>query len=461
VKLPITKADRQYSSINNSSWKGFELTMETWYKRIINVLKKGINILPKTDHHSKQVHKRKGIFRKIISGTSNAKIYVKLIGAFTAVMLFLLIVGAAGVISMNFINNNGQKNFKVVIDSVSMISKIKYEIANNEVNLLGAIESVDSAKAETASVTAVKNSKQIFDDILSYQKQFGTKDNYEILKKVKNNYSSYMDIQTIILEYVSEGQLQKAMDRYNKADSDRKGLFASLDEMIALNKTMIDKVNQDNRSIFASSVIVMGIVIIAGLFISILLSLSISRYVTTKIKKAVRFAEALAKGDLTESMDIESTDEMGMLAKSLNTAGENLKSMVSKITAYADKLNYSSEELSATTQEFTSQMESISESTGQISQMVDELSTSIGETNDISQGIAAAAGTLSQKSEEGDSLSVEIMKRAADIKFKGIDSQKSANAIYEEKLGKVTEAIESGKVVKEISAMAGIINNIK
>ena len=104
-----------------------------------------------------------------------------------------------------------------------------------------------------------------------------------------------------------------------------------------------------------------------GLFVAITLGLIISLTISRQIKKVLTVAEALGENDLSKTVDIDSKDEIGSLAKALNKAITNLKTLIGEISESATDISATSEELSATTEEISAKMEIVNESVRQVS----------------------------------------------------------------------------------------------
>jgi len=127
-------------------------------------------------------------------------------------------------------------------------------------------------------------------------------------------------------------------------------------------------------------VLFMGIaVILIGIGLTFIISRSISRPVI----QGAAFAGTIAGKDLTRRLDINQTDEVGLLASALNNMSENLQRMFSDIVAGVDTLTSSSTQLSNVSRQ-------IEDNAGQTSLKTSHVSTS-AETMSVSMnGVAAA-----------------------------------------------------------------------
>ena len=72
----------------------------------------------------------------------------------------------------------------------------------------------------------------------------------------------------------------------------------------------------------------------------------IARGIVASLNKGVRFAETVAKGDLTQRLDVDQEDEIGNLATALNTMVFKLKDVVVNVKTASDNVATGSQELS-------------------------------------------------------------------------------------------------------------------
>jgi methyl-accepting chemotaxis protein len=98
-------------------------------------------------------------------------------------------------------------------------------------------------------------------------------------------------------------------------------------------------------------------VMIVGLFLAVIFGVAIAffitRAITRPILRGVQFAETVANGDLTETLDIKQKDEIGQLADALNNMVDKLKDVVANVQAASDNVASGSQELSASSEEMS------------------------------------------------------------------------------------------------------------
>ncbi|UZP67387.1 methyl-accepting chemotaxis protein [Desulfovibrio mangrovi] len=155
----------------------------------------------------------------------------------------------------------------------------------------------------------------------------------------------------------------------------------------------------------------------AAVVLGLLLAVIIARGIIGPLKKGVDFAEVVATGDLTATLDVNQKDEIGMLAESLRSMVNKLQDVASSIESGAENVAAGSEELSGTSQtlsqgatEQAASIEEISASMEEMTANISQNAENASETERISRTAASSA------SESGSAVNqtVSAMKNIAE-----------------------------------------------
>src|SRR5205807_5368944 len=115
-------------------------------------------------------------------------------------------------------------------------------------------------------------------------------------------------------------------------------LFDSANKRIDAVKPALGKVEGE-------VMLLLGIVAVSVLGLAVLLGLLISRSITAPVKEAVRVAEALTKGDLTQKVEAHTKDEIGRLMQALKGTVGQLSTIVGRIKETSDMVGTASREI--------------------------------------------------------------------------------------------------------------------
>lgn len=129
----------------------------------------------------------------------------------------------------------------------------------------------------------------------------------------------------------------------------------------------------DVRS-FTVTVILAGLMAIIGLGIIIYW---ISRSITRSILKSVEFAQNIAEGNLTQSIEVETDDEIGRLCRTMNSMSQRLSSIVSDVVAGAGSIAQTSREMNSSLQQLSHYASVQAASVEEISSAMEEMVSNI------------------------------------------------------------------------------------
>lgn len=250
------------------------------------------------------------------------------------------------------------------------------------------------------------------------------------------------------------------------AEIDEAEAFAVNNEIQKFSKDIENKIHETKTD----AVNLVTYVLLALCLVSGILALFITRIlangITKPIIETVNLANAMAKGDLSQSINVNTNDETGDLARALNTTTKELSQMIQQIQTHSNMLGSSSEELATISnqmvsgaKEMTQQSSNVASATEQMStnintmaSAVEEMSTNTANVSsaaeEMSQNMSAVASAMEEMSSTINGIgqnSDEGMKIAAEAMQMAILATKTMNALGEaaKEIGQVTDTIKS------------------
>ncbi|MFW2487139.1 methyl-accepting chemotaxis protein [Clostridium chromiireducens] len=391
----------------------------------------------------------------------NLKTIQKLISAFILVSLFIAVVGFIGINNMGAINSNATSMHDYNLESIKELTKIRQNISDIRFNVL----KIDAQRNLNNQNESLENEiKQLYDEtnaiILDYEKSILSDEEKPTFNKLKDDLNEYKRAYDLVIQRANENNYTDADANYTKLTPIRTKIYNEIGELIKINVNQADNSYQENNSMYKSSLYKIVAIASVALIIAIILGIFISIWISKQLKKVLIFAEAIGSGDLTQSIMIDTNDEIGSLAKALNKASKNIKNLVGEIINSASDISSTSEELSATAEEVSSKMEVVNESIEQIARGVQDLSATTEEVSASTEEISASTNELTNRANEAEISVGEIKKRALDIKTKASKNIEEGTVIYTKNRTNILTAIEESRVVEEIKVMADSIGTI-
>ncbi|MBL4934765.1 methyl-accepting chemotaxis protein [Clostridium sp. YIM B02515] len=391
---------------------------------------------------------------------NNLKMLYKLMTAFIIMIILIGTVGFLGISNMKKIDSNVSNLYNIDLKGVKDINMLKTNLMAIRADVLQILDPKNNSKVST-----------LVDDINKLQDMDkNLAEDYKTTITTTTDREQFAQFEKLLNEYrTSRGQL---IDKVKASDYDganvifpelskiRDDMFVVLDKEIDLDtKLAADDYNSSN-AIFKSSTIVSISIIAIAITIAIFLGLFISLVISKRLREILLFSEAIGQGDLTATINIDSKDEIGNVAKALNQSRENMKDLIKEIIDSANDMSGTSEELSATVEEVSSKMEIVNESVEQISRGVQDLSATTEEVSSSTEEISANTNSLANRANDSKVSVNEIKNRALDIKAKASKNIEEGTAIYSQNRSNILSAIKEAKIVEEVKIMADSIGNI-
>jgi methyl-accepting chemotaxis protein len=172
--------------------------------------------------------------------------------------------------------------------------------------------------------------------------------------------------------------------------------------------------------------------------------------ITGPIKKGVAFAENMATGDFSKTLEIKQKDEMGQLADSLNNMTSKLGGMINEISSGVETLSSSSTDLAAISEQMSQGANETSEKSGTVAASAEEMSVGMTSIAAAMEQASTNVSMVASASEEMTSTINEVAKNtesARTIATTAVSQAKTASDKIAElgtaaqEIGKVTETI--------------------
>ncbi|MFO7829334.1 MAG: Cache 3/Cache 2 fusion domain-containing protein, partial [Bacteroidales bacterium] len=161
--------------------------------------------------------------------------------------------------------------------------------------------------------------------------------------------------------------------------------------------------------------IILAIAIAVALFI--LVVSMVSRNLSRGLNKGVEFANKVADGDLTATVELNQQDEVGMLAKALNRMVVQLQQIVENVDLSADNIASASQQMSSGSQQLSQGANEQASSAEEVSSSMEEMVSNIQQNTDNAQQtekISIEASTGIDKVAKAAQESLESIRQIAD-----------------------------------------------
>ena len=360
---------------------------------------------------------------------ANLNVTARLAGGFGIVIAGALLLGLTG---WRGIDRQAQVAHEVIdrdvqfTRSVSSIRARVQMLRRYEKDMLLNAGNVDKVKEYKQKWD---ESRKRIDELLRNARAGATEDverqRLELLGTQLSKYSTSME--EVELAMVG-GKIKTTEAGYKKVDEfrqivrDTEGvtqeLFDGANKRIEGAKPVLEEI--ERRVVVTLGAVAALVLLLAGV-----IAFLIARSITVPVGYAVRVAEALAKGDLTQTVEVRSEDELGRLMQALRGTVQQLGGIVGRIKESSDKVNSAAREIaqanldmSTRTEEQASALEETSASMQQMSATVGQNAQNARTANELAAqatGVAAKGGEVVREAVGTMNGITESSKRIADI----------------------------------------------
>lgn len=155
----------------------------------------------------------------------------------------------------------------------------------------------------------------------------------------------------------------------------------------------------DESEAFAAANALIKISVITIIIVSIiitLIGLFIAKNISTPIISSVKAAQHVSAGDLTQTIEVNQSDELGLLQQAMRDMITRLKGMIEHISASAEQQAAASQELSSITAQTDQNVRRQHQATDQVATAINEMSASIDEVTSRTSEASDAADNSKQ-----------------------------------------------------------------
>jgi len=199
----------------------------------------------------------------------------------------------------------------------------------------------------------------------------------QIIPPSYNELEKYFD-EIINLEMKLEHKQQEAKNIYHNethpALTSTISLLSQLKEHISKHEHILEEKMNHEASIAISTIV--SIVLIAIVF-GIAISFILIRLITRPLIETEAFTNKLAKGDFSQTLDIDQTDEIGNMVKSINEMAGSLKGALKGISDGANSLDESATSLSDVSTQMTSNSKETENRSHNVASAAEEMATTM------------------------------------------------------------------------------------
>jgi methyl-accepting chemotaxis protein len=174
-------------------------------------------------------------------------------------------------------------------------------------------------------------------------------------------------------------------------------LFSSANKASSITNSLLTAEREIAASVREQVMTTIVVAIIVALALSIVMTIWLTRGIMQPLTKSMQIAHGLAKGDLTQKLEVKGNDEFNTLIMELNQSSSRLHQTVSKIKKVLDHLAQTGDKVGIAVSESSSSVQEQKIETDTLASSIEQMSIS---NNQIADNAGKASDTSSNAEKE-------------------------------------------------------------
>jgi len=385
----------------------------------------------------------------------NLPIARKFLVAFSLICALCAALGAIALAGMYKINASTTKLADVALPSAQNISKLEFAIQMFRRADMGILLCNGSAACNSDYVQRRQRAVAQFQAAESAYMAFDTPaEERAMVLAASAQFSNYHEASDRAVALIAAGKLTEASAQTVGVNAQ---VFRKLD---AAMNTLLDANTQSSRqscldaaATYRSVRAISLLVVAMTLLMSAIIGWMLTRSIAPPLLRAIGVLEAVAAKDLTETVVVDSRDEIGRLGTALNTAVDTLRQLLNSMQRGVETLSSAAAELSANADQSSEEAQRQCGATNQIASASQQMAATVAEVSQNAEQANQSSQEAAHTAAGGGVAMAETVKRMrgiSDFTNKTVDRMTSLNQ-RSEQIGNVVTAI------REISEQTNLL----
>ncbi len=371
---------------------------------------------------------------------------------FGLIGLIVLLLGVFALRQMTMIRDEAAKVSNQWLPSITALGELNQHTLRLRIHTLRLLIDRSRLEANRAVVSKFRSELQPLED--AYAKIIFMPEEKALFDRYVKARQRFEGVLDEVQRLESSGQLEAAVEVVgSQLNETASAMSEAVRELVRFNDTQAQLSARNAQDYFTQArAWMVAMLVVAGL-LTWLLAWLFTRSIVQPLGQAVRVAEVVAGGDLSQSIEIAGSDEPARLLMSLKAMQGSLRETIQRISDSSNQLASAAEELNVVTEDSTRGLHQQNTEIEQAATAVNEMTTAVDE-------VARNAVATSEASRESDETAQQgrhqVIRTVDSIGLLANDVTHTATVV-EQLAGRVREISKVLDVIRAIAEQTNLL----
>jgi len=371
---------------------------------------------------------------------------------FGLIGLIVLLLGVFALRQMTMIRDEAAKVSNQWLPSITALGELNQHTLRIRIHTLRLLIDRSRLEANRAAVSKFRSELKPLED--AYAKTIFMSEEKALFDGYVNARQRFDGVLDEVQRLESSGQLEAAVEVVgSQLNETASAMSEAVRELVRFNDTQAQLSARSAQDYFTQArAWMIAMLVVAGL-LTWLLAWLFTRSIVQPLGQAVKVAEVVAGGDLSQSIEIAGSDEPARLLMSLKAMQGSLRETIQRISDSSNQLASAAEELNVVTEDSTRGLHQQNTEIEQAATAVNEMTTAVDE-------VARNAVATSEASRESDETAQQgrqqVIRTVDSIGLLANDVTHTATVV-EQLAGRVREISKVLDVIRAIAEQTNLL----
>src|SRR5512139_19944 len=355
---------------------------------------------------------------------ANLSIKSRLVFVIGFLSLLLMGIGVMGLTSLGSTNNALKRVYEDRVLALGQLEHVSALVNKNQILVSEAVVGQLSAFPEDVAVVDKQavEARKVIDEINAAWKAFMA----TTLTPEERKLAQAFDAKRLVygrsglmpaIAALSAHDFQQASEiLQGEMKASYPAVRESADALIALQLDVAKKEFGAAQTRFVMVRNISIAVIVAGVLLAALIGFWLIRAITRPLDAAVKLARGVAEGDLTQRIEVSSTNEIGQLLQALKDMNEGLVRVVGEVRAGVDTVAHASSQIAHGNLDLSSRTEEQASSLEETASSMEELTSTVRQNAENARHANQLVGSTADVAVKGGQVVGQVVDTMASIK---------------------------------------------